>query len=456
MSGGGQEGTHPSPAQLDRFLLGEMAPSEAALVVVHLLRGCAICRERMAPLASAVFASGPLAPPAQPQSSSEYDFPLFRAFAAARRYAESRALGSAPLRKRNKQFPKSVPDVAVSGLVENEDSRTLCEALLERCRSLRFSDPEGMILAASLAVRVSEWIDVRREGAGDFADLQARAWAELGNAYRLANELSSAESALARALDLSDRGTGDPSLLARVMDLTASLYTDKRRFSEAQRLLDWTHEIYQRQGDRHAAGRALISKGISARAALQPEEGLRFLAQGLRRIDAGRDSKLVFLAVQGLIGCLVDCGEITAAKALFETSRDLHALFGERFDVIRAYWLEGQIAAGLGEDENAEQLLRRAREGFEGAGLSYHAAVVSLDLAAVWLRQGRTPEIKDLVDETVAIFKARNIHREAIGALLLLKTALQKDRATAALLQAVAAELRQWEGTSARQSHVPG
>ncbi|HEY7215079.1 MAG TPA: hypothetical protein VIC28_10645 [Thermoanaerobaculia bacterium] len=253
---------------------------------------------------------------------------------------------------------------------------------------------------------------------------------------------------MARALDLSGHGTGDPLLLARIMDLTASLYTDQRRFGEAQRLLDWTHAIYQRAGDRHAAGRALVSKGISARTAFQPEEGRRLLILGLRQIDAGRDPKLVFLALQGLIGCLVDCGEITSAKALFEASRNLHALFGERLDVIRARWLEGQIAAGLGENERAEQLLHQAREGFEGAGLPYHAAVVSLDLSAVWLRQGRTAEIRDLVDGMIVVFKSRNIQREAFGALLMLKAALQRNQATAALIQAVAAELRQLEGSS--------
>jgi tetratricopeptide (TPR) repeat protein len=302
-----------------------------------------------------------------------------------------------------------------------------------------------MLLAASMAVALAERMAALEERPSDLADLQARAWAELGNAHRVAGDLVAAERALARALDLSGHGTGAPLLLAQIMDLTASLYTDKRRFGEARRLLEWSCSIYQREGDWHEAGRVLISKGISARAALQPEEGLRLLGHGLRQVDAARDPKLVFLAVQGLIGCLVDCGEITAAKALFEASRDLHMSLGERLDVIRAHWLEGQIAAGLGEEGDAERLLRQAREGFERADLPYHTAVVSLDLAAVWLRQGRTAEIKDLIDEMVSIFRARNIHREAIGALLMLKTALRKDQATAALLQAVAAELRQLE-----------
>jgi hypothetical protein len=76
--------------------------------------------------------------------------------------------------------------------------------------------------------------------------------------------------------------------------------------------------------------------------------------------------------------------------------------------------------------------------------------MVSLDLAAVWLRQGRTAEIKELVDEMVAVFRSRNIQREAIGALLMLRTALRKDQATAALLQAVSTELRRLERLPAR------
>ena len=449
MAEGDRGGSHPSPAELDRFLLGELSPLQAAPIVAHLVRGCAVCRERTAPLASVVFANGPLAPPPSSHPGSEYDFPLFKAFAAARHYVESRALGmtDAP-RRPGKPFPKVVPAPAASK--GDRDSRKRCEALLKRCRCLRFSDPEGMILAASLAVSLAERMDAGQVGPGELADLQARAWAELGNAHRVADDLASAEPALARAQDLSGYGTGDPMLLARILDLTASLFTDQRRFGEAHRLLDWTYAIYQRVGDSHAAGRALISKGNLARAALQPEEGLRLLTQGIRQIDAAHDPKLVFVAVHGLLGCLVDCGRMTEAKALLTASQGLYSTYGERLDAPRVRWLEGQISAGCGENERAEQLLRQARKGFERADLPYDTALVSLDLAAVWLRQGRTAEIAALVDEMVAIFRVRNIQREAIGALLMLREALQKDRATAALLQTVAAELRRLEHSHSR------
>ena len=304
-----------------------------------------------------------------------------------------------------------------------------------------------MILTASLGVALAEKLTRSHGESLELCDLQARAWAELGNAYRVADDLISAEAALAHSLDLFGHGTGDPLLLARLMDLTASLYTDQRRFREANALFDLIHAIYQRNGDTHAAGRVLISKGISARAALQPESGLRLLARGISHVDAAQDPKLVFVAVHGLLGCLVDCGRMIEANEILVASRDLYALCGERLDAMRARWLEGQIASGLGDNETAERALLEARAGFEQTDLPFDKSLVSLDLAAIWLRQGRTAEIAELVNEMVGIFRSRNIQREAIAALLMLREALQKKQVTAALLQAVSTELRRLERT---------
>jgi tetratricopeptide (TPR) repeat protein len=446
MADGDRGGTHPSPTELDGFLLGNLSPHRAASVVVHLVRGCALCREEMAPLASVLFASGPLAPPAAPESSSEYDFPLFRAFAAARRIAETyRQEAASVARQRRNALLKEVPALDDVPAAAVRETRGYCEALLDRCISLRYDDPEAMVLAASLAVVFAERMDTDQGEPASRADLQARAWAELGNAHRVADDLSSAEAALAHALKLSGRGTGDALLLARIMDLTASLYTDRRRFAEAHRLLDWVYTIYRNAGETHLAARALISKGISVGLAFESEEAVKLLQQGIRLMDPARDPKLTFSAVQGLLGFLVDCGRATEVRDLWHEARKFLGAFPERFVKVRARWLEGRIAAALGEDVRAEQAFLEVRESFRGAGQPYDMALVSLHLAAVWLRQGRTAEIKEAVDEMVAIFRSRNIRREAIGAMLMLREALQRDQATAALLQAVAAELGRLE-----------
>ncbi len=94
----------------------------------------------------------------------------------------------------------------------------------------------------------------------------------------------------------------------------------------------------------------------------------------------------------------------------------------------------------------------RSANGYREADLAYDFALVSLDLAALWVGQKRTSEVRGLVDEIITILRARNIQREALGALLMLRKAVDADQATAALLQTVAAQLARLERFPARKA----
>jgi tetratricopeptide (TPR) repeat protein len=453
----GKRENHPDPAELDRFLLGEMSPRQAAPLILHLLSGCRECRRTMAPLSSAVFATSPLAPEAV-VSSSEYDFPLFKAFAGARQYAANALrvpVDAALSAEAAGAAPSELP--AVRELAGNErrlTDRERCEALFELCRNFRYSDPEKMTLAASLAVAIAEKAAAAEGETAELADLQARAWGELGNAHRVADDLVSAEAALGHALARSGGGTGDSLLLARLMDLTASLYTDLRRFKDARLLLDRVYTIYDHAGDTHAAARTLISKGVSSNYALDSEDAIRFLSAGIRQTDPAQDPTLILAAVHGLLWCLVDCGRAEEAERLLNEARPLYEVHGEHFDQLKRLWLEGRIASHLGRDKSAEGAFHQVREGYKEADLAYDFALVSLDLGALFLRQGRTVELKGLIDEVISILRARSIQREALGALLMLKRAVDNDQATAALLQTVAIELSRLERFPGVQSRA--
>lgn len=422
------ERPHPSLVELERFLLGEMTPREAAPILVHLMHGCERCQERMEPITSVMFTPG--RQPALPsrEAEEEYDEVLSKAFATVRQHAT----------------------VLVAPAKEKDWIR--CEELLERCAAVRSSDPEAAVMLATLVVHLAERLDSRDPE--ELADFQATAWSELGNSRRVADDPLGAESDLAIALERSARGTGDPRLLARLMDLTASLYIDQRRFADAFELLDRVYAIHQSLGDRHAAGRALISKGISASYALETEEAVRLVGQGLRLIDAGRDPKLALAAVHNVISFLVDRGEVERAGSLLEASRLLYSFYGAPLDALKMTWLEGLIAAGRGEADDAERLFREAQRSFLEMDLPYTAALASLDLAALWLRQGRTEETRNLVEELLATFRVLDIRREAIAALLMLREAFQKDRATLALLRTVASELQRLEREPGRRPAV--
>lgn len=443
---------HPSPKELQSFLRGELTRREGAAIIGHLLAGCPTCQERMEPTTLAMFRPGRPASSPSPWHESEYDFHLFKAFSTARRFGKEQEQERVEVRRDpDRTFSKEVPAKEAPAAALEPPHRSglrsvcswkRCEALIEQSRQLRASDPEGMVMTAALAASLADRLDPQVYAARKLADLQARAHAELGNARRVTGDTSGAEADLTRAFKLAQDGTGDPVLLARVMDFTASLYTDQRRFGEAFELLDQLYRIHQGRGDHHMAGRALISKGIAVGHASDTEQAVRLLSQGLRQIDSQRDPKLVLAAVHNLIWFLVEAGRLAEADCLLGESRGLYAAYGERLDNLKVLWLEGRIAAGLGDDLRAEGAFQQVRTGFVEVEMPYDAALVSLDLAAIWLRQGRTAEIRRLLDETLTFFRARNIRREAIGALLMLKEALRRDSATLTLLHAVESDLQ--------------
>jgi hypothetical protein len=57
--------THPSPAELEGFLLCKISPLQVPGIVAHLLKGCQTCSRAIQPLASLIFnqeAQVPLSP----------------------------------------------------------------------------------------------------------------------------------------------------------------------------------------------------------------------------------------------------------------------------------------------------------------------------------------------------------------------------------------------------------
>jgi len=316
---------------------------------------------------------------------------------------------------------------------------------MERCRALRASDLEMMVLTAELAVSLADRLGAVAVDDPAAADLQARAWAELGNARRVADDFAGAESALTRAMENAGHGSGDPLLLARLMDLTASLYKDQRRFDEARRLLDLVYAIYEREGDTNGTARTLISMGISVGYAFEIEESIHLLTRGIALLDGTRDPKLMTIAIHNLIWCLVEYGRPAQAHQIFLQSKVLFIRYAGPLEIVKSTWLEGRIAAGIGDDARAELKFLEARARLDEAHLSYEVALVSLDLAALWLKAGRTAEIRELIDQTIAIFKTRKIRREALGMLLVLRDALRQERATAELLRTVASDLLRLE-----------
>jgi hypothetical protein len=97
---------------------------------------------------------------------------------------------------------------------------------------------------------------------------------------------------------------------------------------------------------------------------------------------------------------------------------------------LRMKVLRGRIAHGLGRSDEAERLLLAARQGYLDRELGYDAALVTLDLALLYLDQGRTAELKDAARLMQPIFEVRNVHRQALAALMLFEQAAAAEKVT--------------------------
>jgi tetratricopeptide (TPR) repeat protein len=316
----------------------------------------------------------------------------------------------------------------------------LFEQLLERGQEQNFEDPaagEGLaLLALEITDRLEGFSEERLE------DFRARAWASVANARRVRFDLRGSEEAFAIAFCHLSRGAGEPMERAVLLDLKASLLRAQRRFAGALRLLARAIRIFRQLGERHRAGRSLINMSIVYHNAGESERAIPLLYEALDLIDSSREPRLLLAAWNNLIDDLADSRQFIEAQKLLARARPLYRQFPEPWVQNRRRWVEGKIARGLGQEQEAEALFLRARDGFLAEDAAYDTALVSLDLAALFAKQGRVKEVKRTAEEMMPIFSSRQIHREALAALMFWKQAVDAERAGTELVSGVAAFLK--------------
>lgn len=430
---------HPARETLEGFLSGSLSASEAKAVITHLLEGCPPCQDTLGLLSGALFLPAEEEVELTPELDAAYDLAISAAYAGAlKKTEELRRLAAVP----------GAEGLPLPGDPEFCTVET-CEAFLDRSYTVHLSDPEAALRLAELAARAAEGLDPEVYGAAEVADVQARTWAEAANAYRFTGDLAKADRGMARALDCRARGTGDTRILARLSALSGSLACAQRRFDEAFRLLDMAYSLYMNLNDRPAAGRALIARGLYTGYVGDPLEGIHYLLQGLDTIDRAKEPKLAFQALHNIVLLRVELGEYEEASRYLQRMQPLYDRYLSDLERLKLRWVEGKIMAGLGRLEEAEAAFVEASRDFDRAGLGYRSALVSLDLVAVWLRQGRTAEIRQLVATLLATFRAVGVEREALAGILLLRDAVECEQATLELLQLIAISLGKLDGRAA-------
>ena len=315
----------------------------------------------------------------------------------------------------------------------------LVRRLLAASRAALKEDFEAAYQLAALALSVAD-------RSADSFDLHVLAAAAMGNACRAQCDLQRADRHFeyVRFL-LHSQDVTDLAVLAEVDDLEGSLRKDQRRFEQAEELLGRAIALYRLSGRTVESCKVMLILADVYFYRGETEHAISALESVLPTICAGGEVHDYLCARHNLAFYLTSVGRHEEAQELSEQDAELFALHSHPVDKIRRRWLEGTILAGQGRSQAAASAFLEVRDALVERGMGYASAMVSMDLAALYLRSGRIEEVRTLAEESIPIFQAQDIHREALAALVMFQEAARREAVTLSLVERLAAYFREAE-----------
>ncbi len=262
--------------------------------------------------------------------------------------------------------------------------------------------------------------------------LSVRATIYAGNALRAQGDLQAADArfAFARSL-ITHGGVTDTLVYAEVDWFEGTLRKDQRHFAAAEALLQRSILLYRLMADQQGAVSPLVTLGILYYDRQDYRQALETYQNALAHLQPETDPRFYCTVHHNLTLTLCDLGEHHAAAEALEASRELYRACPDAPTQARLAWVEGKIALAFGHLARAEEAFAAVRRGFDQEENGYDTAMVSLDLALVYAKQGRVGELKQLAEEMHTVFESQEIHREALAALLLFQQAAREESLSA-------------------------
>jgi len=329
----------------------------------------------------------------------------------------------------------------------------LLDRLLQHSKERVGTDPMEAEQVAELAHQVALRLP-DRYGIDVFQSCLARAKAFRANAVRVGGDLRRADEMLQEVLDYLDL-LPDPLVRAEIWSFGASLRKDQRRFDEADQLHRQAMAIYQELGTPIQQAQILISRANLAHERGQIGEAIERLRETTEILPPGKDLRLELFVSHNLAWYLCEVEQHAEAQRVKASHQHLYARFPEPAVDRRDLWLQGKILAGLGRVDEAEESFLEVRERLTAAGVGIDAALVSLDLALLYMEQGRSADVKRLAEEMLPIFRSQDVHREALASLLLFHKAALAEKVTLQMVRDLASYLESSRDQGSFQRETP-
>jgi tetratricopeptide (TPR) repeat protein len=329
-------------------------------------------------------------------------------------------------------------------------SRAVAELLLEESRRVVRQKPAEARDLAGLVHLVLLWMPGAL-GQGWAQELAVRADAWIANTHRVEYDLRAAERKLAEVRATMAREVVGEAVHAEVASLEASLRVDQGRYEEARRSLDQAAVLYRFEGNSERLARVLIKRALLGGGLKDQQTAVTVLREALDLLARLDQPQLLRESIVNLGLFLVNGGEEREAAVVFaEHEAELRAAGMWEWPPVQS--IRGRVAFALDDRGGAERLFLAARAELIRRGDAVRAAVASLDLAVLYLAQGKTAELRRMARLMGNIFDSAELESEALAAVVLFQKAVAAESVTEA---AIRAWRRQLEVTRVRGARPP-
>jgi tetratricopeptide (TPR) repeat protein len=295
----------------------------------------------------------------------------------------------------------------------------LCVYLIQQSKDACLTDARRATDLAILAVRIALALPKASYHPDWVRDLQARAFAYLANALKVAGELSAADLAFA---DAERRFTWQSPLPeAELLLLKSSLRREQRRYPEALEASAAALKIYRDLSDRQG----ILTSHLLQAKVYEATEDWASACDVLRRAETeaslADDPRLFSMIQANLVTCLVQAGHPAEAQKRLPHAKALYGQYGGDADRLRLRWTGALLLQALGRIDDAVPELEAVQTEFLDRRMPFDATLVSLDLAVALFHAGRSEALKTLAAEILPIFETRGLTTEAVVAYTLLQ-----------------------------------
>lgn len=290
---------------------------------------------------------------------------------------------------------------------------------LRHCDTLLFDEPQEGFTFTQYGPTLAQKIDETAPGANG-ADLMLLAHSYLGGAYRRIDDYESAERSFLAAIPYKE--SASPKALAEHLRRIAYL----RIFQKDPECFPSIEEAIaiHKKGNlvtRHALGECLVCRGHAYFVFGQQGKSLDDWTASLNHLSLKIDPRAWYSALHNLAGWAVEYGteeQLTIAYRNLKPALSLlNTFYGRQFAKLKLRWLIAVIDSRRGNHGRAETVYLEVRDGLAKLNLGYELGMLSIDLAMLYLSQGRHREVRELARETASLFHRIGVDAKAREAL---------------------------------------